>query len=193
MPNPAADMSPATAAPDIAAGRGHLPNIRALAEQFASEPEMILAYLEPLAPDSPEMPLIWAAAERAARDRPDYADVHYFAAHAAVQVGDVQRARELLNNALRINPQYDAALILGGRICLQQNEYEGALRHLLRAVAAGADYPDVHVMLGDAWQGRGAMDKAAAAYRRALAQNAGLIEARQKLAALGANRAGGRA
>jgi tetratricopeptide (TPR) repeat protein len=167
--------------------------VNALSAQFAVEPEMILAYLEPLGPNSSELPIIWAAAEQAVRIRPDYADLRYFAAHAAAKVGESHRACELLDDALRLNPQYNAALILAGRIYLEQNEYGAALGRLQQALAGGADYPDVHVMLGDAWRAHGDLPRAAEAYRQALHKNAHLAEARQKLAALPAESRGGQA
>jgi tetratricopeptide (TPR) repeat protein len=192
MQPPAAQTSRAASAPEISA-RNSLSRLNALSAQFASEPEMILAYLEPLAPNSSELPLIWAAADQAIRVRPDYADLRYYAAHAAVQIGDAHRARELLKDAVRLNPQYNDALILAGRLCLQQNDPEAAVANLQQALAGGADYADVHVMLGDAWQARGDLARAAEAYREALGKNADLAEARCKLAALPADLAGGRA
>jgi len=192
MQKPAAQTSGAASAPDASA-RSNLSRLNALSAQFASEPEMILACVEPLAPNSPELPLIWAAAEQAVRARPDYADLRYFAAHAALQTGQPRRARELLKDAVRLNPQYTAALILAGRICAQQNEPEAALIYLQQALVGGADYPDVHMMLGDLWQTRGELARARQSYIRALAKNPDLADARQKLAALPADQAGGRA
>ena len=171
--------------------RTSLSRINGLAAQFVSEPEMILAYLEPLPPDSPQLPVICAAADKAVQARPDYADLQYFAAYAAFRAGNLPRARELVDCATRLNPQYKAALILAGRICLQQNEHAAALTNLQQALAAGADYPDVYVLLGDAWQARGDLVRAAKAYRQALCKNHRLTEARRKLGAISAGRNGG--
>ncbi len=161
-----------------------LARLNRLSSQFAAEPEMILAYLEPLTPGSPELPLIWAAAEQAVQQHPDYADLRYYAAQAAFQTDQPRRARDLLGDALRLNPTYTAALILAGRICLHQNEPETALGYLERALANGADYADLHLLLGDAWQARGELHRAREAYRCALQINGAFTAARDKLAAL---------
>ena len=158
---------------------------RSLARQFANEPELVLAYLE--SPDGgspPETETIWAAARLAVGERPDYADLLYFAGHAALQADRPAQARGLLERALELNPRYVAALILAARAAMVQGESDEALEYLRRAVFNGADYADVHVMLGNLWRERDEVTRAKDAYRHALRINAELVSARANLVAL---------
>lgn len=161
---------------------------RHLARLFAAEPELIQACLESLDDQATgEAWTILGAAEQALSDRPDYADLYYFAAQAAMQLHRPQHARELLDKALRINPDYKAALILAARACLLQDNQDAALEYLRQALVNGADYADVHLMLGDLWARRDNVGAAQKAYERALQINTRLAPARDGLAAL-ANR-----
>lgn len=161
--------------------------VERLAHQFANEPELILASLEAAnATDGAldDLPLIWAAALLATRSCPGYADLHYFAAYAAQHTGDLETARDLLNRALELNPRYEAALILAARVAMQQLQPEQALRYLRQALFNGADYPDVHVMMGDLLRALEQIAPARRSYRRALTLNENLESAKRGLAAL---------
>jgi len=157
-----------------------------LAQRFSSEPELILACLDPDAETvSPGTGMVLAAALAAVEQRPSYADLKYFAAEAAIRAGRLELAAELLEAALRLNPRYNAALIAAGRVCFLRDDMEGALNYLQQALSNGADYPDVHLLLGDIWRARGDMARAGAAYMQALERNSGLAAARERLKELG--------
>ena len=87
-------------------------HVRQLADAFAREPELILACLEGLEPESPPAAQrILAAACQALTRHPDYADLNYFTSRAAIVAQDHELAETLLRRALEINPGYkDAAL-----------------------------------------------------------------------------------
>jgi len=166
--------------------------IQRLAQLFAQEPELILAYLESASCEgSPDATAILIAARAAVSQRPEYADLHYFAAQAAVRADDPAGARDLLLRALQLNPRYNDALILAARVCMTQGQHGEALAYLRRALINGADYADVHLMLGDLWRQRDDALQARRAYQRALDLNANLAPARSGLAALNGSGAGG--
>lgn len=153
---------------------------------FADEPELILAVLED--EDSSAVPhaagVVLQAARRAVNRCPRYADLHYFAAHAALRARQRPEAARLLERAIELNPRYNDALILAARVAHAQQHPLRTLEYLRQALANGADYPDVHLLLGHAWRDTGAADQARRAYTRALALNANLTAAREALVAL---------
>lgn len=173
------------ASPDSEPAAARALVVRRLAQLFSQEPELILASLECLEPDpTTDADVIMDAAIQAAAGRPTYADLHYFAARAAVRADHLDRAETLLEQALNLNPRYNDALILMARVCLVRENQEAALIHLRSALLNGADYADVHVMLGDLWHRRDEVARAQQAYTRALDLNANLHAAREGLAAL---------
>ena len=164
------------------------PDVHRLALLFATEPELIPACLEAPESGQPMSPaVILAAAKQAITSRPKHADLRYFAAHAAMHVDELEEARTLLASALELNPQYNAALILAARICVLQGQHGEALQHLRQAVFNGADYADVHTMLGDLWRGREEFARAREAYQRALQINDNLPAVCERLCALDAD------
>lgn len=169
--------------------RGLRPGPRDLVEAFAEEPELILACLQSGGPGSPSaVGSILEAAERSLGRHPQYADLHYFAARAAIDADKLEAAARLVGQALEINPEYRDALILAARVALRRGDWEEARAQLERALAFGADYPDVHTLLGEAHARAGALESARAAYERALELNPHLVEAREALATLQSSR-----
>jgi len=163
-----------------------------LARSFVREPELIRACLEPgNGAPVPNLETILAAAKQAILERPHYADLHYFAAEAALRHGDLGDARRLADGALTLNPQYRDALVLAGRVALAQEELDDAVRYVRRALHCGADYADVHVLLGDLSRARGQAAGAQAAYQRALSLNGSLRAARLALESVRAGRQDG--
>lgn len=165
-------------APSVAAAVGQL------AREFAAEPELILACLEGIDQTGDSAQRLYAAARQAVSLRPTYADLSYCAARAAVAAGDVPGAEHLLQEARRRNPDYLDALVLAGRLALERNAPAEACTWLEHAITSGADYPDVHLLLGDAWRRRENWPRARAAYERALQLKGNLVAARTALAAL---------
>lgn len=163
---------------------------RRLTALYMQEPELILACLEgDSATHSAQ--LVLRAAQAAVQQCPDYADLLYYAARAALKANELSTAEELLARAMELNPRYRDALILGGRVAWLRGTPELALARLERAVAVGADYPDVHVLLGDIRRELGDWSGARLAYERALELNASLATARSGLDALARGRPDG--
>src|SRR5262249_13308652 len=126
-----------------------------LAQQFAQEPELILACVESLADGAgPGLEAILAASERAARGRRNYADLHYFAGRAAAQAGADDRALQFLETAIEMNPRYRDALILAARIHHRRGDLQRAAQRIEQALSLGADYPDVHLLHGNICEAR---------------------------------------
>ena len=161
------------------------PEPTGLAEAFAQEPELVLACLNGAGAQSVSVAQhILRAAQLALAARPQYADLHCYAAHAALAAGAPQVARKLLAAALTINPEYADARVLAGHVALLCGQGREAREHLERALAGGADFPDVHMLLGRVWELEQDWARAGAAYQRALALNENMTAAREALAAL---------
>ena len=166
--NPTPFQSGSSAAPVAPAVPTSDAEIEHLSALFASEPELIEASLEsPGSDQKRDARRVLAAARQALERRPGYADLHYFAARAALRANEPQQARTLLEAALRINPRYNAAMILAARACVLQGAHAEALRYLRQAVLNGADYTDVHLMVGDLWRQQGGAPPAQEACGRA--------------------------
>jgi len=156
--------------------------IAELADAFAREPELILAFLQGVEHETPDrVAIILAAAQTAATACPDYADLLYYVGQAAVAARDYAAAAAALQRAVELNPGYNDALILAARVALHQDQPSRAVELLERAVSQGADYPDVHVLLGRAWDALGERDRACAACARACELNPSLTAARTAL------------
>lgn len=181
---------------DSAAGNLSADNeniIHWLAGQFIEEPELVLAMLEATAGKSQyALSTIVVAAERAAIAQPEYADVQYYAARAAVDAGRFEAARERADNALRVNPGYVDALVLSARISAALGEPQRAMTHLQQALAAGAEYADVHALIGSLHLRCGNRRAARQAYEQSLAIDPRQAAVREQLAGLGLFAATGR-
>jgi tetratricopeptide (TPR) repeat protein len=156
-----------------------------LASLFADEPELIRAFFESSDPSaSADDERALAAAFEAAAANPDYADLHYFTAWAALRLGKLNEAEVLLQHALELNPHYTDALILSAKVAQAANDPNRSVTLLNRAIAAGADYADVYVMLAGQLHACGEDGRAWQSYRRSLELNPALAEARAGLACL---------
>lgn len=154
-----------------------------LAGLFADEPELIRAFFESSDPSAPvDNERALTAAFEAAAANPDYADLHYFVAWAALRLGKLSEAEVLLQRALELNPHYIDALILSAKVAQASNDPNHAITLLNRAIAAGADYPDVYVMLASQLHACGEAGRARQSYTRSLELNPTLPEARAGLA-----------
>ncbi len=169
--------------------------IERLRRMFEAESELILALIEPGGDARlPNIRTVLSAAIEAAAANPDFADLHYYAARAALAAGKDREADELAGRAVELNPRYHDALILLARIARKAGATCRAVAMLRQALDTGADYADVHVMLGDACRERDDQAGAARAYRRALEINTNMPAAHTGLAAVvDCHRSGGEA
>ena len=156
-----------------------------LAQAFGREPELVLACLQSVH-QSPvaRAKRVLEAASAALAEHPDYADLRYYAAQAAIAAGEFETAAALLEQALLINPGYRDALLLAARLALVSRPVGEARARLQGALSAGADYPDLHMLMGSVWQREGNLGEARASFQRALELNPNLTVARAALAGL---------
>jgi tetratricopeptide (TPR) repeat protein len=167
--------------------------IAELADAFVREPELIRAFLQGIAQETPErVRIILAAAQTAAATRPKYADLFYHAGQAAVAAGELDTAAAELQRAVELNPGYCDALILAAQVAVQQSQPQRAGQLLEAALAHGADYPDVHMLLGNVRRTLGQFELARQAYRRAGELNPQLTAAQAALTALSCSGASGK-
>jgi tetratricopeptide (TPR) repeat protein len=158
---------------------------RRLAKMFATEPELISACLHGVETQPPTWTqTVLDAALLALAKHPHYADLNYYGSQAAVAAGEYDTAARLLAQALHVNAGYREARVLAGRVALLRQRPQEACAHLETAVALGADFPDVHLLLGDVWRACGNWSRARQSLARALELNAGLAAAGAALAAL---------
>lgn len=150
-----------------------------LARAIAHEPELIAAFLD--APPDETVPLS-EAIDDALAWRSDSAELHYFAARAALHAGDGPRADALLARAVALAPNSTDILILMARRAGDRGEHAAALGLLERALASGGDYADVHCLRGEMLACAGDRSGALRAFRRALAINPRYGAARERLA-----------
>lgn len=124
-------------------------------------------YLE-LTPDAPEGPQIrtWIAEVRAAELSPE---ALYSKALNMFQDGALDEALELCEHIIAQDDSHVPANILLGRILLQKGDYIRAVPALKRAERAKPDDPEIHFYLGQAYEKRGLLDEARAAYEKCLA------------------------
>jgi tetratricopeptide (TPR) repeat protein len=121
---------------------------------------------------------------------PAYADLHFGLSLVAEQLGELDRAIEAAEKALKINPSYVAACILAGRLYRKSGKRERAAQHWRRAGELRPRWVDVHLRLGHVLREDGRREEAAEAYHRALGIDAKCLEAKEGLALLDAAPAG---
>lgn len=162
--------------------------IRQLAEYVAGEPDFAQAFLAlPPGDADPELFGVLAAVLRTAlAHHPDYADLQYFASQALARLGDRDAALVHARRAVEINARYVQALVhLAGLLDGADQRFE-AIAALRQAMAAGADFADVHARLGELLQQAGMIPQARQHYGRALELNKKYQHAADRLRTLAA-------
>jgi len=115
---------------------------------------------------------------------PAYADLHFGLSLVTEQLGELDRAIEAAEKALKINPSYVEACILAARLYQKSGKPERAAEHWRRATALRPRWVDVHVGLGHVLRADGRRREAAEAYRRALEIDARCREANEGIQVL---------
>lgn len=162
--------------------------IRQLAEYVAGEPDFIEAILAlpPSDADEELMGVAISILRTALTMHPRFADLHCLAAGTLQRLGDLEAARVHARRAVSINGRYVKALLLLAELEAKLGSSAAATECLGKALEAGADYPDVHVRLGDVLRTSGAVAQAREHYSRALRLNGRYERAEQGLRALAA-------
>lgn len=160
--------------------------IERLAEVVVEEPEFVETFLSlpPSDVDAEVFLAVAATLERALAERPEFADLHYHCGQVYHRLGHTDSAIKHAEQATRINPRYLSALSLLGRLYADTDRNQVGIDRLQQAVEAGADYPDVHLVLGDLFCKERRWDQARTAYERALRLNGTFEPARKALAGL---------
>ncbi len=159
-----------------------------LARIILEEPEFIDAFvaLPPTAADPEVFLTLSATLRRTLEKHPGYADLQYRYGLVQQRLACSTQAIAAAERALQINPRYVNALILLAQLYAQTDRAADAVDRIEAAISAGADYPDVHCLMGRLCQRIGSIERARTAYRRALELNDQYQEAREALASLAA-------
>jgi len=123
--------------------------------------------------------------DRALVENPELAEGHLLSGVIHYLRADYQTARACLETALRIDDGLGRGWLTLSKVHSELGDAETALAAAERAVATGGNGLDkAHFEHGNLLSARGALDEACAAYERALAINAHLVQARYRLAHL---------
>lgn len=161
--------------------------IRLLARYVTREPDFIdaLLSLPESDADAELFGLLLGVLQMALDENPRYADLHYRCAEVLSRLGRTLPAIGHLYRALEINPRYLRARVSLGKM-LAVAESSEAIAQLDRAVADGADWADVHCLLGELMSGEDRPVAAKEHLEQALKLNAGYTRAAEALALLAA-------
>lgn len=162
--------------------------IERLGEAILREPEFVEAFLSlpETEVDCEVFSVVLAVLEQALRKHPEYADLHYHCGAVYRRLGHTREALRHAQRAVELNGNYVNALILLADLYGRTDQWLAGVERLEQAIRAGADYPDVHCLMGRLFQSGGQIDRARLAYRRALELNGEYSEAKEALAALAA-------
>jgi len=86
---------------------------------------------------------LYAATREAVSDQADNADLHYFAAAAAIHLGRLREAEHALDEAIRLAPHFGAAHLLAARLALESREPVRAHERLTAAERSGAPREEI--------------------------------------------------
>jgi len=155
---------------------------------LAEEPEVVRALCDvPPGPDDAELfAFLAAAAEVALEEHGDRAEVHLAASRAYARLGRRQLAIDRAREALRCGERCVPARVQLAELYAETAMPAAAADEIERAVADGADWPDVHYRAAQLHLAAGRADRARAHLRRALELNGRYAAAAEALAALAA-------
>jgi len=160
--------------------------LKRLGQAIADEPDFVETFLSlpESEVDGEVFSTLAATIERALRNHPEYADLHYHCGAVYRRLGRRRDAIEHTERAVQINPRYTNALIQLAELYGQTDQWAKGVERLEQAIRLGADYPDVHCLIGRLCQAGGQLDRARKAYKRALDLNQNDRVAREALEAL---------
>jgi tetratricopeptide (TPR) repeat protein len=119
----------------------------------------------------------WEGAEReftrAIEITPSYATAHYWFALHLMWMGRMAEALERIEKARELDP---LSLVINrnlGQICIFARRYEDADAALKRTIEMAPDFPESHVLLGEAYSHLGMKEEAIAEFERELELSGG--------------------
>jgi tetratricopeptide (TPR) repeat protein len=172
------------ALPDVGPSEGQA--VEQLSRVIEAEPDFVDAFLS-LPPDDLDADVFGLLAETlslALRRQPEHADLYFHCGRVLERLGRRREAIEATEQAVRADPGCVRALIQLGTLYGQTNRLDDAAGRLEEAIARGAAYPDVYLLLGHQYRRSGRTDRACWAYRQALRLNDQFAAAREALASL---------
>jgi tetratricopeptide (TPR) repeat protein len=150
------------------------------------EPDFLDAFLSIPAGDVDErvFAMLLTTLEAALERVPKHAELHYHCGQLLARLGRRDDAIAETEWAVRLDPTLTRALIDLGKLYQATERTADATTRFEQAIAAGAEYPDVYLLLGNLYHRQGFVGRARSAYRRALSLNGRYEAAQQALAAL---------
>ncbi len=116
--------------------------------------------------------------------QPEHAELHFHCGRVLDKLGRRADAIDANEEAVRLNPRFTRALIELAKLYQATDRRIDAATRLEQAVAAGAEYADVYLMLGNLYRDRGDFEQARGAYGIALSINNEYVAAQVALATL---------
>lgn len=170
------------------AARSDDASLEQLGDAILREPDFVETFLSlpETEVDTEVFSTLAAVLERALQKQPEYADLHYHCGAIYRRLGRTDEAVAHAERAVALNARYVNALILLADLYAKTDRWAAGVERLEDAIRAGADYPDVHCLMGRLFQSGGQLDRARQEYQRALELNQNYAAARTALAALAA-------
>lgn len=158
--------------------------IEELARVIRLEPDFVDAFLAIPRKDVDDgvFAMLLTTLQAALEHEPERADLLFHCGRVLDRLGDDAAAVTAEESAVQLDPTFTRALIELAKLYRRTDRTRDAAERLEQAVAAGADYADVHCMLGQLYHKLGDASKAMNAFTRALEINEDYSEARAGLA-----------
>lgn len=158
--------------------------IEELARVIRLEPDFVDAFLAIPRSDINDgvFAMLLRTLQAAMENEPERADLLFHCGRVLDRLGDASAAVTAEESAVAIDPTFTRALIELAKLYRRTDRTRDAAERLEQAVTAGADYADVHCMLGQLYHKLGDATKALNAFARALEINENYAEARAGLA-----------
>jgi len=159
-----------------------------LAQYVAGETDFIEAFLAlpPSDVDEELFEMLHGVMQVALAQHGDYADLHLNCSRVLGRLGRVEEALQAGLRATQINPRYVKALVHVAQLHVQLGQQSAAMVRLREAIAAGADYPDVHCLAGEVMRDLQRPEDAKRHLLRALELNANFKRAASAMETLAA-------
>jgi tetratricopeptide (TPR) repeat protein len=155
----------------------HSAGVQSLCRYVEAEPDFVEAMLDlpPSDTGAQVLALLWDVVGAVLRRHPDWPDMHLLASRLAQRLSRHEDAMRHAQQAVAHNGRFARALVHLGRLWAASADGDAHARTqaqhtLARAVEAGADWPDVHCLLGQLLQAHDAA-RAARHFQRALQLN----------------------
>ena len=159
-----------------------------LARYVVDEADFIEAFLElpPSDVDAELFDMLAKVLTVAIEEHAEYADLHLNLSRVLLRLGRREDALQAGLRTAAINPTFVRALVHVAQIHASLGQPAAAMVRLNEAIAAGADYPDVHVLAGELMKELEHPEEARRHLERALELNDGYLRAAEALEHLAA-------